>query len=154
MMPIFPAAKSWPQVVPLSVRSLSGTRCCAHSCRYSVSAFSSGVLPVMLAVWLLMSPLVRWVPSAQMPGWTVKPRQPWQSPANVAPLMPWPSLLIACASDRICAYVVGGSSGLSPACLNSVLLYQSTDRSAQYGTPYILPWLVARPTCPGDSADL
>src|ERR1700761_4864136 len=49
-----------------------------------------------------------------MPGWTVKPRQPWQSPANVKPLMPCPSLLIAWASDRICAYVVGGSSGLSP----------------------------------------
>src|ERR1700742_5120659 len=139
MMPIFPAAKSWPQVVPLSVRSLSGTRCCDHSSRYSVSAFTSGVLPVMLAVWLLMSPLVRWVPSAQMPGWTVNPRQPWQSPANVAPLTPCPSLLIACASDRICAYVVGGASRVSQACLNSVLLYQRTDRSAQYGTPYSAP---------------
>ena len=75
-----------------------------------------------------------------MPGWTVKPRQPWQSPANVKPLTPFPSLLIAWASDRICAYVVGGSFGLSPASLNSVLLYQRTDRSAQYGTPYSLPW--------------
>ena len=53
--------------------------------------------------------------------------------------MPLPSVLIACASDRICAYVVGGLSGLSPACLNSVLLYQRTERSAQYGTPYYLP---------------
>ena len=94
----------------------------------------------MLAVWLPMSPLVRCEPSAQMPGWTTKPRQPWQSPANVKPLMPLPSLLIAWASDRISAYVVGGLLGSSPACLNSVLLYQSTDRSAQYGTPYSLPW--------------
>src|SRR6266567_6800673 len=101
------------------------------------SAFCSAVLPVMLAVWLLISPLVRWVPSAQIPGCTVKPRQPWQSPANVKPLTPPPSLLIAWASDRMSAYVVGGLLGSSPARWNSVLLYQSTDRSAQYGTPYI-----------------
>src|SRR6202034_3179159 len=132
---------------------LSGTRCCVHICWYRVSALTRAWLPVMEAVWLPMLPLVRYEPSAQMPGWTVKPRQPWQSPAKVKPLMPLPSLLTACASDRICAYVVGGLSGLSPACLNSVLLYQSTDRSAQYGTPYSLPALVARPTCPGDSAD-
>src|SRR5580704_11210988 len=145
MMPILPAAKSWPQVGPLSVRTLSGTRCCDHICRYRVSADSRAWLPVMEAVWLPMLPLVRYEPSAQMPGWTVKPRQPWQSPANVAPLMPLPSLLIAWASDRICAYVVGGSFGLSPASLNSVLLYQSTDRSAQYGTPYSWPLYVASP---------
>ena len=99
------------------MRSLSGTRCCVHISRYRVSAFTSAVLPVMLAVWLLISPLVRWVPSAQMPGWTVKPRQPWQSPANVKPLMPLPSLLIAWASDRICAYVVGGLFGFEPGLL-------------------------------------
>src|SRR6185437_1508064 len=119
---------------------LSGTRCWVHICRYSVSAFCSGVLPVMLAVWLPISRLVRWVPSAQMPGCTVKPRQPWQLPANVKPLTPPPSLLIACASDRISAYVVGGLFGSSPAFVNSVLLYQSTDRSPQNGTPYSLPW--------------
>src|SRR5581483_1796461 len=154
MMPILPAAKSSPQVGPLSVLSLSGARCCAQMFRYSVSALTSAVLPVMFAVSLPMAPFIRWLPSAQMPGWTVKPRQPWQSPANVNPLMPWPSLLMACASDRICAYVVGGLSGSRPACLNSDLLYQSTDRSPQYGTPYCLPWYAARPMCPGESAAL
>ena len=128
---------------------------CRRRCRSGHSPADVAVLPtscdrrsaVLLQpdVFLDVDPLVRdrardhvVLVGPQVAAPSTKPRQPWQSPANEKPLTPvQPSAWIAFASATIAANDAGGVRS-GAAFWNSVLLYQSTDRSARYGARVLL----------------